>query len=268
MSDFIDRESKDLERLILTFYLGANKGLTAKTNGLRKRIRRYIDGLSESELSAAKRKARLKDVKFFERLFKGAFVPDKKTLGVIGSEYKRIFEASASSAAKEIGFLGKVILTNKELLENLKARVGTFPESSKHHFSDAISTIRKHFIENGEAPYNSKFINELRTKLNFQARWDAVRFARTETGVIGSGAQSEMFKRSGVDRKSWSNLSDARDWHQNIDGPIPMDEPFIVDGEAMMHPHDPAGSARNIINCRCSLAPHPSKEIEEVWDGA
>ena len=30
-----------------------------------------------------------------------------------------------------------------------------------------------------------------------------------------------------------------------------MDEPFEVDGEQLMYPGDPAGSAGNIINCQC-----------------
>jgi hypothetical protein len=34
--------------------------------------------------------------------------------------------------------------------------------------------------------------------------------------------------------------------------PIPVDQPFIVDGEALMFPGDPAGSAANTANCRCS----------------
>jgi len=38
-------------------------------------------------------------------------------------------------------------------------------------------------------------------------------------------------------------------------GPIPIDEPFIVGGERLMFPRDPAGSARNTINCRCLEVP-------------
>ena len=34
-------------------------------------------------------------------------------------------------------------------------------------------------------------------------------------------------------------------------GPIPKRQAFIVGGERMMHPHDPAGSAGNVIRCRC-----------------
>lgn len=32
---------------------------------------------------------------------------------------------------------------------------------------------------------------------------------------------------------------------------IPVDEPFVVGGEKLMYPGDPAGSAWNVINCRC-----------------
>lgn len=33
--------------------------------------------------------------------------------------------------------------------------------------------------------------------------------------------------------------------------PIPIDQPFIVGGEEMLHPHDPNASAENVVNCRC-----------------
>jgi hypothetical protein len=38
-------------------------------------------------------------------------------------------------------------------------------------------------------------------------------------------------------------------------GPIPYDEPFIVGGEAMMFPRDPAASPGNTISCHCTWAP-------------
>ena len=35
------------------------------------------------------------------------------------------------------------------------------------------------------------------------------------------------------------------------DNPIPINDPFIVAGEALMYPRDAAGSAWNVINCGC-----------------
>lgn len=42
-----------------------------------------------------------------------------------------------------------------------------------------------------------------------------------------------------------------------------VDEPFDVGGEKLMYPRDPAGSARNTINCGCASIPY-----HEDWDAA
>lgn len=43
---------------------------------------------------------------------------------------------------------------------------------------------------------------------------------------------------------------------------VPVDKPFIVMGEPMMYPLDPAGSPTNVIHCMCrSVLYHPSWEI-------
>lgn len=59
-------------------------------------------------------------------------------------------------------------------------------------------------------------------------------------------------------RKAWDDTGrDGRTRDSHIqagidyaDG-IPIDEPFIVGGEPMMHVGDPSASAENVINCRC-----------------
>jgi hypothetical protein len=33
-----------------------------------------------------------------------------------------------------------------------------------------------------------------------------------------------------------------------------MDQAFEVGGEMLMYPGDPAGSAGNVINCRCAIS--------------
>lgn len=54
--------------------------------------------------------------------------------------------------------------------------------------------------------------------------------------------------------KEWLATSDdrTRDAHAEANGQrVGYDEPFDVDGEPMMYPGDPAGSAANVVNCRC-----------------
>jgi uncharacterized protein with gpF-like domain len=55
--------------------------------------------------------------------------------------------------------------------------------------------------------------------------------------------------------KEWVSQGDnrVRDAHLSADGQVvAVNQPFIVKGERLMYPGDPAGSPGNIINCRCS----------------
>lgn len=65
--------------------------------------------------------------------------------------------------------------------------------------------------------------------------------------------------------KEWLATSDdrTRDAHAEANGQrVPYDEPFDVDGEPMMYPGDPAGSAANVVNCRCVVL-YPEASTEE-----
>jgi HK97 family phage portal protein len=81
--------------------------------------------------------------------------------------------------------------------------------------------------------------------------------ARTSTaGAVGSGRHEGM-KDAKVDKKGWLDAHDdaVRDAHKEAgkkyaDG-IDVNLPFVVEGELLMFPGDPSGSAGNIINCRC-----------------
>jgi SPP1 gp7 family putative phage head morphogenesis protein len=85
----------------------------------------------------------------------------------------------------------------------------------------------------------------------------AQRIARTQTASAVSTGRHEGMKSAGVEFKAWITSQDdaVRPSHRQAgadyaDG-IPIEEPFIVDGEALSYPGDPTGSAANIINCRC-----------------
>jgi len=85
----------------------------------------------------------------------------------------------------------------------------------------------------------------------------ALSIARTQTsGAISTGRHVGM-KHAGVELKSWltSGDSQVRQGHvaagERYAQDIPIDTPFEVDGETLRYPCDPAGSAANIINCRC-----------------
>lgn len=99
----------------------------------------------------------------------------------------------------------------------------------------------------------------------------ALSIARTQTaGAVGTGRQAGM-KEAGVELKAWvtSGDSQVRDSHRNASSRyaegIALDLPFQVGSDLLMYPGDPAGSAAEIINCRCvSIALRAAGKIFEL----
>lgn len=80
--------------------------------------------------------------------------------------------------------------------------------------------------------------------------------ARTETiRATNAGGQAAARGTGLTLVKVWLATFDdrTRDAHAAANGQkVPMDTPYEVDGEALMYPGDPEGSAGNTIQCRCS----------------
>lgn len=86
--------------------------------------------------------------------------------------------------------------------------------------------------------------------------------ARTELHNASLYAQEETSKQAEVDfgiklMKFWIPTLDARtrDAHAAMIGHagVPVNDKFMVGGEKLSRPGDPAGSAGNVINCRCGM---------------
>jgi len=88
---------------------------------------------------------------------------------------------------------------------------------------------------------------------------------RTETlGAMNFGHICGYEQSGVVEGKEWLATMDerVRDAHAEADGQIVgMDEPFVVGGEALEYPGDPAGSPENVINCRCTVLPVLKEEF-------
>lgn len=85
--------------------------------------------------------------------------------------------------------------------------------------------------------------------------------AQTETtrhrnsSALAHGLLSEKNGRRDL-LKRWQTTMDTRERiaHRLANNDIkPLGQPFIVDGEPMLFPGDPTGSADNVCNCRCDL---------------
>lgn len=92
----------------------------------------------------------------------------------------------------------------------------------------------------------------------------AERIAQTE--MLRSASLTQQLRAEQVKannpklKKSWISMHkpNARQTHIAVETatketPIPVDEQFYVDGEYAMYPRDPSLSARNTVNCACTL---------------
>jgi SPP1 gp7 family putative phage head morphogenesis protein len=103
-----------------------------------------------------------------------------------------------------------------------------------------------------------KISKQIREQADSISRVRANVIARTEThSAAGFGAQ-QAAESTGLElEKEWVAAADerTREDHQEVDGTrIGMKEAFTVGDSEMMFPGDPAGSAEQVINCRCSVA--------------
>lgn len=94
--------------------------------------------------------------------------------------------------------------------------------------------------------------------INFQY-YRARRIARTEMLAANGAATLEGYRRSKVVvGKEWmcAMSENSRKAHKKANGQVvPIDEPFIINGEKLMHPGDSSlgASAENVIQCRCTM---------------
>jgi len=83
--------------------------------------------------------------------------------------------------------------------------------------------------------------------------------ARTETAVAVNSGRFTAMEDSGVELKAWlsANLETSRPEHvaaeETYRDGIPMSESFVVGGELLRYPGDPAASPGNTINCQCAV---------------
>lgn len=104
-------------------------------------------------------------------------------------------------------------------------------------------------------------------------RWPnrAVTVARTETiGALNAGRQDAFVSVAEALEGEWEQMwlatvdARTREDHAAADGQrVPVGSPFIVGGEPLMQPGDPAGSAGQTVNCRCStLLLRPGEDMD------
>jgi len=132
--------------------------------------------------------------------------------------------------------------------------------------STLLRQLREQLVEGVRAGERiSDLRKRIRRVLVGQAPDRVNKIVRTEViGGLNRGSLAAYNRSPVVEKKTWLTARDGRVRptkpghfnHQSADGQtVPKGDPFIVSGEQLQHPGDPAGSAGNIIRCRCAMKP-------------
>lgn len=110
----------------------------------------------------------------------------------------------------------------------------------------------------------------LRQRFNKLGRYQAERIVRTEAtnaanlGVMQSA--TDVYGKNSLQKK-WITSLDGRERsaHAAANGQVvDFNAKFTVGGEMLDRAGDPAGSAANVVNCRCAIAPFPKAEAQTI----
>jgi len=119
-----------------------------------------------------------------------------------------------------------------------------------------LNTALQEGVANGETM--DQLAGRVKGVFNNLQNFEARRIAMTETSAAYGFSRHEAMTDAGIEYKGWlsSHGPTVREAHAQAeddyaDNPIPVDQPFIVDGEELMYPGDDAGSPGNVINCHC-----------------
>lgn len=169
-------------------------------------------------------------------------------------------ETAAAQFAEEIGADDPWTMESPAVQAFLKARENRIKDASAAIFAEIQATLEEGLAA-GETM--DQLAARVREAFNGLSKERSEMIASTETGAAYGAARFASMKGLGIDTKMWLSAQDGRvrDTHVVADGQtVGIDEPFLVrngDGivEELMYPGDSAGSASNVIRCRCVVVP-------------
>jgi uncharacterized protein with gpF-like domain len=200
----------------------------------------------------------------------GADMLTSKLTGVITTIYTTVGVASANKTLKELKRI-PILQKRASIGYNEEWTQQVIDYFNEHLFNkvvlpieettrDYISNIIKQGIDEGWSIERMTQEIEREDYLDGRVR----RILRTETNrAINYGSLIGEDKYSFTTLKKWVAVHDdrTRHWHLSADGQtVNPNQSFTVEGQPMMFPGDPNGSAENTINCRCHMAFVPMRD--------
>ena len=176
--------------------------------------------------------------------------------GDLVENWHSLFVAFGSQALEDVAArYDMVVPDGSAILKWIRAQESKHSKLVNDTTADEISKILADARANGES------IAQMVTKTRgyFDGiSYRAERVARTNVIACNNASAQDVYTENGVEKHEWLSTNDdrTRDDHSIADGQVVgINEPFDIGGESLMYPGDPAGSADETINCRCTLLP-------------
>lgn len=268
----MDKAHKQTDKLLAGLEYALKKQYSLAFKGIRQEVQDMFGKFEfEGEMTPIER---YMEAQKYERLQK---IEDKvaKAINVVNNDaVKRVnqsvlemYKVNYDFSAKELGVLLAISLPNSAPKSEVKKEVAEeqsplneLAVDNVKDISDLRRRVSQSFVSGIMAGENAnKLIKRLQKVAELKLS-DITRIARTQTTRVENLARIDVYKEVASQGyeivKEWVAVVDSRtrDAHKKADGQrVPINEPFIVNGEKLMYPGDPNGSAENIINCRCTM---------------
>lgn len=187
---------------------------------------------------------------------------NKEALSNINSLSKNVYQTCYNLTASDLGIATE---TKAESNKEVKANANPYQTIAIDRQKDldqakrSIGTAILNAIQIGVAPVTAFMLlkpvfEKNLTSSNLMATQQTTILENLAVYTALTDDEKLAHKRDYIWVKVWNSMHDdkVRDAHARADGQeAQLDRPFVVDGEELMYPGDPNGSASNTINCRC-----------------
>lgn len=175
-------------------------------------------------------------------------------------ELPGVVATSADDTLASLGYRDPWRLPAQETLDLIAQRMNLISGLPDELFADVQRELSEG-LNAGES------IDQLAARINalFSPERAAL-IAETETSAAYGFASQAAAMQAGVQYKQWIHAGlplVPREDHLAADGLIvPIDEPYPVGDPPLMYPHDPDGSAEDVINCGCISIPATEEDYQ------
>lgn len=245
----IEHPLKDAETRRI-YWEVAIKRLDAREERFKRVLGAYLDDQKE-RLTQAIDPAKL-------RYFRKAKLDDLLSLELEVKIGREMFLPVLTQLLRDSGEDG-MDLAGSDYSFNLGAEIASWLDKKTDVFLRTINEttfekLKEEFAESLAAEETrDQLVGRIRDAYSDITKARAVTIARTEVHAVTQYGTMQGYKQAGLSTKIWVAVLDeaTRDSHVAVDGEeVPIDAAF---SNGLMFPGDPAGSAEEIINCRCVI---------------